>query len=125
MLKVQGVCDGLESKPHGGKRLPFSPRVYRGLEGWRGMARVSNRGMARVNKGMARQINLKNRDKGIQKTKNSLLTPLVIIITTNETVEEVIKDIIEAKITPYVILEILILFLTIKLNLIHLQKQST
>ena len=118
MLKVQGVCDGLESKPHGCKRLPFSPRVYR-------MGRVPNRGMARVNKGMARQINLKNRDKGIQKTKNSLLTPLVIIITTNETVEEVIKDIIEAKITPYVILEILILFLTIKLNLIHLQKQST
>ena len=60
MLKVQGVCDGLESKPHGGKRLPFSPRVYR-------MGRVPNRGMARVNKGMARQINLKNRDKGNQK----------------------------------------------------------
>ena len=30
---------------------------------WRGMARVSSRGMARVNRGMARQINLKNRDK--------------------------------------------------------------
>ena len=69
VLYEQGVCDGLESKPHGCKRLPFSPRVYRGLEGWRGMARVSNRGMARVNRGMARQINLKNRDKGIQKTK--------------------------------------------------------
>ena len=37
---------------------------------------------------------------GIQKIKNSSLIPLVIIITTNETVEEVIKDIIEAKITP-------------------------
>ena len=69
VLYEQGVCDGLESKPHGCKRLPFSPRVYRGLEGWRGMARVSNRGMARVNRGMARQINLKNKDKGIQKTK--------------------------------------------------------
>ena len=69
VLYEQGVCDGLESKPHGCKRLPFSTRVYRGLEGWRGMARVSNRGMARINRGMARHINLKNKDKGIQKNK--------------------------------------------------------